>query len=183
MKKFVMLVLISIAFVGWFPATASYVPSQPTQTEETSYDSEVIDGIKVPLDIIMYAQLKYQGWAITKASRTMHDGKKAYSLRVDRDSDSTDYKSLYLIYSTKWKLLKVQKMEPPVVAPTPEHEEEEVSAPDNRSTVENPAPKPRSTNNNGSGSTNNGSGGDQTPTTETPPPSGDTPTDTTQTTP
>lgn len=68
----------------------------------------------------MYAQWEYQGYAITKASKSNRDGKQVYSLRVDKDDVATDYDSFYLLYDSNWKLIGKEKQAPPPPPPQSE---------------------------------------------------------------
>lgn len=66
----------------------------------------------------MYAQLQYEGSAVTKVEKINRDGKELYRLRVDKDDVADDYNSIYLIYDMKWLLVGEEKGKAPTVRKT-----------------------------------------------------------------
>lgn len=71
--------------------------------------SSVIDGIEVPYEVLEYAQMKNQGYAVTKVVRSSRDGEPAYQLRVDNDDQLYDDSCIFLWYGMDWKLLGESK--------------------------------------------------------------------------
>lgn len=117
MKKFIALALIIISL--GVSSTVVAVAQQPDVPVPVSIDPtmppSMIDDVQVPYEIVNYAQLKYQGSAITQASKVWSGGKEVYRLRVAHDALVTDPNDMYLTYDMKWKLITEDKV--PVVRP------------------------------------------------------------------
>lgn len=118
MKKLIVLGLVIIAFSTHNTQVASTQtansPAQPTTaTNARTTMVEIIDGIGVPMDVLMYAQTEYVGHAVIKAEKIQRDGKQLYRLRVDRDQIPDDYDSFYLLYDMGWQLVGNEKASPP----------------------------------------------------------------------
>jgi len=110
-KKFFVSVFVGIGLMVVFPQVSRAQQSQQKQV----LPSTVIDKVSVPFDVLTYAQLEYQGHAVTKVYKVRYGGESAYRLRVDRDDDPSDYKSHYLIFDKEWRLLDEAKVKKPVV--------------------------------------------------------------------
>jgi hypothetical protein len=95
-----------------------------------------INDIKVPFEVLMYVQTEYQGFAVTEAAQITRDGKQVYRLRVDRDDDSHDYESFYLLYDSNWKLIGKDTIQPP---PKPQAPPQEVGP--EQETTQTPSPQ------------------------------------------
>jgi hypothetical protein len=128
MKKFVfgslvatVLTVSSLSVVGG--QEPAIVP--PTEVNTTpGMLTNMIDDINVPWEILEYVQMKYEGHAVTKAEKINRFGKELYKLRVDRDSEATDYDSIALLFDMQWKLVGEEKYAmppppPPKPAPAP----------------------------------------------------------------
>lgn len=123
--------------------TAGAAP-ESTQDPKREYKlTSVVDGVKVPLNVLVYAQTEYQGHAVTKVRKISRGGDQAYQLRVDRDSLANDYDSFHLIYDKDWKLVddkeilpppkpKVEREEPEPVAKPAENDETEREKPESQ---------------------------------------------------
>ncbi len=115
---------IAIICIGLSGATVLHAQGQssvPTETTKPVYPLSYIDDIGVPFEVLDYAQMKYQGFAVTQARKSYYQGQSAYRLRVDRDSSPDDYDSIHLYYDMNWKLLGEERMvAPPVPVPVPE---------------------------------------------------------------
>jgi hypothetical protein len=185
MKKLVIISLLisTLGFSGLTLATGQHSIAAPDPTPavvKNDNTASMIDDIAVPLEVILYAQTKYQGSAITQARKVFKDGKQLFSLRVDNDTVADDYTSIYLLYDEKWQLAGEDKIAPPqprkVEKKQPEPPKEE---PKQEETTSSPAPAsapPAPVNNTNTGSTttqpdnggsqqNGGHGGGPTPTT------------------
>lgn len=125
MKKFIICtLLLGTVFISTpaqanAPETASTVPHK--------LPSSMIDGIEVPFEVLDYAQMKYQGYAVTQVRKVYRGNEQVYRLRVDRDDIPDDYDSIILLYSLKWKLIGDEKMVAPaatrpVAQPSPDEE-------------------------------------------------------------
>lgn len=186
MRKLMITGLVVVA-VGLNSSIATSLPRGGVETQAGSRQShppsELIDGIKVPYGVLAYVQIKYQGHAVTQARKAMKDGKQIYSLRVDRDTASNDYKSFYLLFDLKWSLIGKQKMSPPPAAPAKDNKEESKTEDDNKQKDKKPSssqqprqettdsdeeqPAPPSSEENQGGGSGGGSGGESpTPTEE-----------------
>ncbi len=108
-----------VLIVGVLIGTLLFAASANANTPETAIVTphkpppSMIDGIEIPYEVLEYAQLKYQGYAVTQASRTFHGGQAVYQLRVDRDDIPDDYDSIILLYDMKWKLIADERMVAP----------------------------------------------------------------------
>lgn len=119
MKRFFIGSIVALITIFATPATATTPENPETSTQKPP--PSMIDGIEVPFDVINYAQMKYQGHAITEVSKIKRGGKDVYKVRVDNDDIPDDYDSIILFYSMKWKLLDKDKLTPtPKPAYTPQ---------------------------------------------------------------
>ncbi len=104
---------ISIAILAW----GSIVSAQTTQPTTSEYKQDVpsvpINGIDVPLSVLMYAQMEYQGYAVTKAQKTTLNNAEVIRLLADRDDVSSGYDGKYLFFDRTWKLLEYKEIVPP----------------------------------------------------------------------
>ncbi|MBW3568890.1 hypothetical protein KY385_02050 [Candidatus Parcubacteria bacterium] len=120
--------------------TVSAAPSGEDTKPAPSFLSTVIDNVPVPYDVLIYAQMKYQGHAVTEVKQISLSDRQVYQLRVDDDDVLNDYTGIHLIYDTGWNLLDQKKLTPPppVVVPEQEDEEDEPKPqkPDNDNTEE-----------------------------------------------
>jgi hypothetical protein len=119
MKKLLVIGFFSTIFGATNLVTAQTPQANP-ETVPIQYVTEmpptIIDDVAIPYDVLMYAQMKYQGYAVTQAGIVIINGTQTYRLRVDRDSNPSDFDSIYLLYDMKWQLLGDQKtIAPPVV--------------------------------------------------------------------
>lgn len=100
-------------------ALANTPPDKPTGSitgsSAATMPASIINDISVPYEVLMYAQLQYEGSAVTKADKINRDGKELYRLRVDKDDVADDYNSIYLIYDMKWLLVGEEKGKAPPV--------------------------------------------------------------------
>lgn len=126
MKKLIVTIL-SVAVLGITGTAVAESAPSPTATGG-SLTTETVNDIAIPTDVLISVQTKYQGYAVTQASRTTRDGKPAYSLRVDPNDITTDYDGFYLLYDMSWKLLGEEKMAPPP-APQPKQQTSEEKKP------------------------------------------------------
>lgn len=139
MKQFLTLLLIiglGIGIMNLDVAKASttvenristdYIPKEPATEMELTY----IDDVAVPYSVLVYAQVVYQGYAITQAEEIIINGEKVYKLRIDNDSNPNDNDGLYLIYNMEWKLIDKHSLYSPAPSPPkPEVKEEADEAP------------------------------------------------------
>jgi hypothetical protein len=132
MKKLLVIGIFSIIF-GATNLVTALTPQANPETVPIQYATEmpptIIDDVAIPYDVLMYAQMKYQGYAVTQAGIVTINGTQTYRLRVDRDSNPSDFDSIYLLYDMNWQLLGDQK----TVAPPPVVENEDK---DNKDKVE-----------------------------------------------
>lgn len=115
MKKLVVTIMgISVLGIAG-SATANGAPTttQPPAARNFSLSAEVVNDIAVPLDVLLYAQTQYQGYAVTGASKANRNGQQIYRLQVDRNDKANDGNSFYLLYDIDWKLLGEEKMAQP----------------------------------------------------------------------
>jgi hypothetical protein len=108
--------------------STDYRPQKPATEMPPTY----IDGVPVPYEILVYAQVVYQGYAVTQAEETTFSGKKAYQLRIDNDSNPHDSNGMYLLYDSSWELIDKK----PLYAPLPK--ERKTGAEDNSQEPEPP---------------------------------------------
>jgi hypothetical protein len=116
MKKLIVIsfVIAALGFGGSVLVNTQHTSATPSpEAIKAENVSSMVDDIAVPLDVILYAQTNYQGSAITQARKITRNGKPHYSLRVDNDTEPSDYTSFYLIYDEKWQLVGEQKQSPP----------------------------------------------------------------------
>lgn len=87
-----------------------------------------IDNIQIPEEILMYVQLKYQGFSVVKAEKSVRNGGEIYRLRVDNDDQMKDGEGFYLIFDQGWRQIGEEKavpppkpveVKPPEIQPTP----------------------------------------------------------------
>lgn len=122
MKKHIVLVLaiLLLSMVGVPVANTQESGTQtPADQPSSRQVTAVLDGIEVPMDVLMYAQTEYVGHAITKAEKISRDSKQLYRLRVDRDTSPDDHESFYLLYDEQWKLIGRESSAPPPPPPSP----------------------------------------------------------------
>lgn len=138
------LTTIALAAFGIEPSTPTQAEDGSNQaTMQASFDmgSTLINGIDVPFEVLMYAQLEYQGHAVTYAEKVTWNGQAAYRLRVDRDIYRDDYDSFYLYFDMGWNLLRDEKLQAlPTPPPAPEPQPA-TPAPESETQTE-PEPKP-----------------------------------------
>lgn len=118
--------------VGTLFFAASAQATAPQTQEEfnatANPPASMIDGIEVPYNVLEYAQMKYQGHAVTQVQRVYRGSEQVYRLRVDRDDIPDDFNSIMLFYNLKWKLIGDEKMIAPqvprYVAPKPQEDQQ-----------------------------------------------------------
>lgn len=96
-------------------------PTQANAPDPTNVDTatpvkppaSMIDNTEVPYDVLEYAQMKYQGHAVTQVRKVYRGNEQVYRLRVDRDDIPDDYDSIILLYTLKWKLIGDEKLVAP----------------------------------------------------------------------
>jgi type IV secretory pathway VirB10-like protein len=105
---------MTIATLALTGARTDVVAAQeaPPTDRKIAFTS-VVDGVKVPIDVLIHAQTEHQGHAVTEVHEFTRSSDKLYRLRVDRDSVPDDYESLYLIYDKDWKLLNEEDIAAP----------------------------------------------------------------------
>lgn len=121
---------ITLAFVVSMLGLGGTVSAAPATDEvkpAQSYLSTVIDNVPVPYEVLTYAQMKYQGHAVTEVKQISLSNRQVYQLRVDGDDILKDYTGIHLIYDTGWNLLDKKELTPPppVIVPEPEVEKDE----------------------------------------------------------
>lgn len=110
----------SIVAVVGMPSVAGAQQPQPDTEFKMSQMTSTLDGIDIPHAVLDYVQLTYEGHAVTKAERTVMNGREAYRLRVDRDDVANDYVSFTLLFDNKWQLFgKEELVAPPPPKPQP----------------------------------------------------------------
>lgn len=119
MKKLILVtILVSLIILG-NPVLAedtSQLKEKPRpNTTSNTIPGSVIDDILVPYDVLEYAQLQYQGYAITYVKKIIKDGKEVYSAQVNRDDSNLTHDGYILYYDMHWKLIEEGKYEAPVV--------------------------------------------------------------------
>lgn len=138
MKKFVIVSVVAAVFImGSVSMVGGQEPAivPPEKVNATpGMLTNMIDDVNVPWEILEYVQMKYEGHAVTKAEKINHFGKEVYKLRVDRDSEATDFVSIALLFDMQWKLVGEEKY----VAPPPKLQPK-VEAPDETSPAETTA--------------------------------------------
>jgi hypothetical protein len=129
-KKF-LLILVIISGTGFI--NLDTVNADPTLESQISTDYKpatemgptFIDDVPVPYNVLVYAQVVYQGFAVTQAEEITIYGKKAYRLRVDNDSNPNYSKGFYLIYDENWKIIEKK----PLINPAPKRNIQVVEEP------------------------------------------------------
>lgn len=133
MKKLV-IAGVMVTLLGVTSAATAQTPQpNPVDVEihmASDMPTTLIGNIEVPYEILMYAQMKYQGYAVTQASKGFHGGIEVYRLRVDRDSDPSDYDSFYLLYDMQWQLVGEDKAIAPVAPVNDDKDKKEDKMPD-----------------------------------------------------
>lgn len=103
-------------------AVANTPPAKPTGfitgSSAAAMPASIINNISVPYEVLMYAQLQYEGSAVTQVDKIKRDGKELYRLRVDKDDVADDYNSVYLIYDMRWMLVGEEKSKAPALKKT-----------------------------------------------------------------
>lgn len=112
MKKSIVLLGILIGLLITQPAHAS--APEVSESVKHSMPASLIDNVEVPYEVLEYAQMKYQGFAVTQVVKNYRNNESVYVLRVDNDDIPNDFHSINLIYSANWKLLGEEKMTAPV---------------------------------------------------------------------
>lgn len=111
----------SMVAVIAIPSNVAAQQPQPDTQFKMSQMTSTLDGIDIPHAVLDYVQLTYEGHAVTKAERTIMNGREAYRLRVDRDDLANDYKSFTLLFDGKWQLFgKEELVAPPPPKPKPQ---------------------------------------------------------------
>lgn len=129
MKVFAITVL---AILVWLASSASASAELATET---------VDDIQIPHSLLTDIQMEYQGMAVTTAKKQGNQ----YILRIDRDTDTSDYQSFNLIYDEYWNQVTKQTMvAPPQPKEEPKKEEpkKEEKKPEAPKPVEQPKPQP-----------------------------------------
>ena len=139
----------SIADAG--PMVEKSMPENFTISKPATEMPVPFDDVSVPYEILMYAQVAYQGYAVTDAIKISWAGQEAYQLRIDNDSDPNDSNGMYLIYGMEWKLITERALyQAPAARPTIEPEQVNKPQPqeqveDENETVESASDKPQVT--------------------------------------
>lgn len=145
--------LLQISVISLLVATGVALMSGSTAHAEpkTGPTGATIDNIVVPYEVLIYAQLEYQGHAVTKATKVVENGQELYRLKVDRDDDEfSDTELIHLLYDKKWELVDQKKMKLPepvlvreIPNPPPEPEEpDDDNKPAENDRVATPKPDP-----------------------------------------
>lgn len=140
MKKLLAATIIttaSIVAVVGRPSVAGAQQPQPDTQFKMSQMTSTLDGIDIPHAVLDYVQLTYEGHAVTKAERTVMNGREAYRLRVDRDDVANDYVSFTLLFDNKWQLFGKEDL----VAPPPKLQQKPVKP--QQEEKEKPKPEPK----------------------------------------
>lgn len=119
-KYFVGSLVAAVLTISSFSVVGGQEPSitPPEKVNATpGMLTNMIDDVNVPWEILEYVQMKYEGHAVTKAEKINRFGKELYRLRVDRDSEMTDYDSMALLFDMQWKLIGEEKYATPPPAP------------------------------------------------------------------
>jgi len=122
MKKVIVLtvafILGTFLFVGTTGADTDIKNRLPIDYEvkapASNMEPTTIDGVPVPYEVLVYAQVVYQGYAVTQARETTWNGSKAYQLRIDNDSNPHDANGMYLLYDVEWKLIDNKPLNAPL---------------------------------------------------------------------
>lgn len=118
MRKLITTGLV-IATLGFSSNALANTPDKPTgaitASSAATMPASIINDISVPYEVLTYAQLQYEGSAVTKVEKVVRDGKEIYRLRVDKDDLSDDYNSIFLVYDSKWLLLGEERGTAPVI--------------------------------------------------------------------
>lgn len=107
MKK-ILLPIAIIAVLGLGGRVLANTP-ESTPNASTGMPSSVINSIEVPYNVLDYAQMKHQGYAVTHATRSTYRGEQVYRLHVDNDDILYDDDYILLIFDLNWKLMNEQK--------------------------------------------------------------------------
>lgn len=138
MKKLLLAGILAITLLMTTPTRAN--TAETATVTPHKLPSSMIDGIDVPYEVLEYAQMKYQGHAVTKVERTYRGSEQVYRLRVDRDDIPDDYNSIILLYTLKWKLIGEEMMvappKPQFVPPTRDDSTENTTKPESHQTQE-----------------------------------------------
>ena len=155
MKKLIVFggVLLVVSLSQTVTVESQENDAPPVQAPVRELPSSVINNIKVPYEVLMNAQLEYQGYAVTKAAKVTHKGRSAYRLTVDRDDQPYNNQVIYLLYDMNWQLLgeekglpRQQETKPPEAPPqppaeTPQEDNEQEPA-DTQEEETPPSPEP-----------------------------------------
>lgn len=120
MKKLI-LVIAFISMIS-FGFTARAGAEETSESQPDNFMATDMDGILVPYEVITYAQMEYQGRAITRVSQVTSHGIQLYKLRVDHDDKLNDYDSIFLLYDKDWKLIEEEKMSLPPLPAKPKND-------------------------------------------------------------
>lgn len=106
--------LIFVATLALSGNVVAEAPQGKPADKSNKPPSSVIDGIEVPYEVLEYAQMQNQGYAITKVVRASRYGRPAYRLRVDNDDQLYDDNCIFLWYGMDWKLFGESKANAPI---------------------------------------------------------------------
>ena len=76
---------------------------------------ELIDGIAVPYDVLLDAQMEHPGFAVTGASTGIREGRDVYRLHIENSDHTSSRRNVYLLYDMQWRLMGEETL----VAPAP----------------------------------------------------------------
>jgi hypothetical protein len=108
MKKLLLGGFISL-LLSFGSVAIAVTPAANTEAS-TPLPSSNVDGVDVPFEVLDYVQMKYQGYAVTGASRTG----SGYQLRANNSDVPSGGKTIYLSYDSKWHLLNDRQVNAPV---------------------------------------------------------------------
>jgi outer membrane biosynthesis protein TonB len=142
--KLKLLLILSLSFIliSGFHKNSAAESTEPVDqiavSDSLGSMTSNVDGIEIPMKVLMQIQIKYQGYAVTKAKESNSNGKQAYQLLVDNNDQANDYNGFYLLYDKNWQFLNEQKLPaPPAPKPSPQTQPE---APKPDEPVPAPAP-------------------------------------------
>lgn len=136
MKKLLLAILLSASFgiIGHVNAA-----EEPPRDISQSTVTAMVDEIEIPYRILVYAQNRYQGYAVTKADKVRVNDQDMVRLRVDNDDVSTDYTGIYLFYDKDWKLIDNKDI---IAPPQPRKVEQKPAPTDKQEPVQTSSQQP-----------------------------------------
>lgn len=119
MKRLLILTLIVLPGLGGQAVADSQPAVLPANGSPQGWrPASFIDGIEVPEEILLDAQMEHQGYAVVKALKSSRAGRTIYMLRLENGSNRQ--RGFYLLYDQSWQAVGREEIVVQAPPPAPE---------------------------------------------------------------